>query len=408
MGIASQLHNETPGTRLEGNTMVRISTLLPVRLRVCLEGLKMLGWQTLEVLYGQMLQMSIQAILGRHNSNLQIYRGPLYRNGDQQHHRHELGSNPERAVILYSRNLFLVQGSDFYLQQTGLLIHSSEIFSSATQKQFMEGRVKELTEDLRRANEEAKNYSLIEETSEMFEVQIENAATRTEQLQRNTRAVENEFDEPQKKYDAAVYRYSVLEIEMEKVEEERFQCKKENTKLKSEIDELYGIMEEEHKTPNQLSIDLAAARKKSEETFDQLENTVDKLITLTKAHRTLQDEYDNLLASNVAVNLSHTQLELELDNAKGRIQAPEEPGRVAVLELDLRKARIALKAAERKVTETNAINNGTNAKVTTLSQELKLLREGKANGTVKQLQDEIFKLRKVEASCGRQGQDLER
>ena len=195
---------------------------------------------------------------------------------------------------------------------------------------------------------------------------------------------------------------------MEKVEEERFQCKKENTKLKSEIDELYGIMEEEHKTPNQLSIDLAAARKKSEETFDQLENTVDKLITLTKAHRTLQDEYDNLLASNVAVNLSHTQLELELDNAKGRIQAPEEPGRVAVLELDLRKARIALKAAERKVTETNAINNGTNAKVTTLSQELKLLREGKANGTVKQLQDEIFKLRKVEASCGRQEQDLER
>ncbi|MCJ1357445.1 MAG: hypothetical protein MMC33_007441 [Icmadophila ericetorum] len=58
--------------------------------------------------------------------------------------------------------------------------------------------------------------------------------------------------------------------------------------------------------------------------------------------------------------------------------------------------------------EANAINNGINTKVTTLSHELKLLREGNADGTVKQLQDEIFKLRKMEASCGRQGQDLER
>ncbi|MCJ1357446.1 MAG: hypothetical protein MMC33_007442 [Icmadophila ericetorum] len=256
------------------------------------------------------------------------------------------------------------------------LCNQKEKTEADGQKQSMEGRVKELTEDLRRANEEVnllqaevnvmgkeraaavENYSLIKETSETLEAKLKNATTRILQLQveisaasnekkipshiadmdeANVGVVKNQLDELQEKYNAVVHRHSALEKEMKKVEVERVQYETEHKKLKSEVDELYAMMEEECTTPNQLSEDLAVARKKSKETFDQLENTVDKLTTLTKAHRILQDEHDDLSASKAALKLSHTRLEIELDKVKERVQAPEEPGRVAVLELDLRR-----------------------------------------------------------------------
>lgn len=190
--------------------------------------------------------------------------------------------------------------------------------------------------------------------------------------------------------------------------------KVENGKLTTEITELEALIDSESVAPEDLVRELSCTKAECKDRLDQNLSMADRLEVALLDRNNIRDKLDALTTHNTALESDYDSARsklsmLEDENSRLKASTPEaDSGKVASLQLELETSRSALKAADLKALHASKNANGTNEKVTKLTKRVEELETGRLDNETKELQSEVFRLRKLEAGASRQGQDIQK
>ena len=188
----------------------------------------------------------------------------------------------------------------------------------------------------------------------------------------------------------------------------------ENGKLITEIKELEALIDSESVAPEDLVRELSRTKAESKDRLNQNLSMADRLEVALLDRNNIQDKLDALTTRNTALqgdyNSARSKLRmLEDENSRLKASTTEvDSGKVASFQLELEASRSALKAADLKALHATKNANGSGGKVTKLTKRIEDLEAGRLDNETKELQSEVFRLRKLEASASRQGQDIQK